>query len=56
MTSRDTGEDIAVAVSSEEQRIYIKIESYRKKKAREIHVTLEEVCGKSALSNSQVAR
>ena len=28
MTSRDTGDDMAVAFSSEEQRIYIVFESY----------------------------
>ena len=47
---------MAVAFSSEEQRIYIKFESYRKKNAWEIYFALQEVCGNSALSNLQVAR
>ena len=48
-TSRDTNEDMAVAFSPEEQRIYI--ESYRKKTAGEIHIALQEACG----NNSRLA-
>ena len=40
----------------EEQCIYIKFEFYRKKNAQEINIALQEVCGNSALSYSQVAR
>ena len=54
--SCDTNEGMVAAFSSDEQCIYIKFESYHKKDAREIQVTLQEVCGNSALSYSQVAR
>ena len=47
---------MAVVFSSEQQCIYIKFESYRKKNAREIHVALQEVCGNSVISYLQVAR
>ena len=40
--------------SSEEESTYIKFESYRQNTTRGIHVALQEVCGKSALSYSQV--
>ena len=41
----DTSEDMAAAFSSEEQRMYIKFEYYRKKNARKILVVLLEFCG-----------
>ena len=44
---------MAVAFSSEEESIYTKFESYRKKNTRGIYVALQEVCGNSALSYSQ---
>ena len=54
MTSHDTNEDMAIAFSSEEQRIYIK--SYHKKTAGEFHVALQESCGNNALSYAPAAR
>ena len=56
MNPRDTSEDMSVALSLEEQRIYIKFESFCQKNAWKIHVALHEICGNSALSYSQVAR
>ena len=55
-TLGDTSEDMAVPFSSEEQHIYIKFESYRKKNVWKIHVALQEVCGNSALSYLQFNR
>ena len=53
---RDTNEDMAFAVSSEEQRICFTFESYRKKNAPENHVALQDVCGNSALFYSHLAK
>ena len=47
---------MVVAFSSEEQRIYIKFKSYRRKNAREIHIALQEVCSNSSLAYSHYAR
>ena len=44
------------AVTSQDQRSYIKIECQCNKIAKEIFATLQEVCGASALSYCQVTR
>ena len=44
------------AVTSQDQRSYIKIERHRNKTAKEIFATLQEVCSTSALSYCQVTR
>ena len=44
------------AITSQDQRSYIKIECQRNKPAKEIFNALQEACGTSALSYSQVTR
>ena len=44
------------AVTSQDQRSYIKIECQRNKTAKEIFAALQEVCGASALSYCQFPR
>lgn len=56
MTLYDVTVSVMAAVTSQDQRSYIKIECLRNKTAKEIHNSLQEVCGTSVLSYSQVTR
>ena len=56
MTLYDITVSIMAAVTSQDQRSYIKIECQHNKTAKEICSALQEACGTYALSYSQVTR
>ena len=56
MTLYDVAVSVMVAVTSQDQRSYIKIECQCNKTAKEIFSALQEACGIYALSYYQVTR
>ena len=56
MTLYDVTVSVMAAVTSQDQRSYIKIECQRNKTAKEIFSALQEACGTYALLYSQVTR
>ena len=56
MTLYDVTVSVMAAITSQDQRSYIKIECQHNKTAKEIFSALQEACGIYALSYSQVTR